>query len=99
MFLIHEAYNLLFNIVRLRCWKAFGKIHEVVRTPELLFEATCEIIKEFVNDNVVYLELRTTPKKIHAIPSKKVYIETVIRAIRYVYDNNTNTALRCNMTN
>lgn len=67
-----------------RCWKAFAQIHEIIRTPDILFHATCEIIQEFVKDNVIYLELRTTPKKIHEIPSKQVYIDTVINAIKYV---------------
>ncbi|OXA61425.1 adenosine deaminase-like protein [Folsomia candida] len=65
------------------CWKAFAKIHQVIQTPEILFQATCEVIHNFVKDNVIYLELRTTPKKIHDIPSKQIYIETVIKAIKH----------------
>lgn len=42
--------------------------------------ATKNVIKDFSEDNVVYLELRTTPRKTEKI-SKLQYIETVIKTI------------------
>ncbi|CAG7833798.1 unnamed protein product [Allacma fusca] len=63
------------------CFRTFAKIHEVIRTPEILHWVTTQVIEEFWSDNVIYLELRTTPKKIHNIPSKDVYMEKVVDAI------------------
>lgn len=44
---------------------------------------TCDVINDFANDGVVYLELRSTPR---AIPQWGVtqasYMETILRAIR-----------------
>jgi adenosine deaminase len=42
---------------------------------------TREVIRDFARENVVYLELRTTPKRIHEISSKEEYLESVVQAI------------------
>ncbi|ODM96785.1 Adenosine deaminase-like protein [Orchesella cincta] len=63
------------------CWNAFAKIHEVIQTPQDLYVATINVIAEFSKDNVIYLELRTGPKKVHNIPSKLSYIESVVKGI------------------
>jgi len=68
-----------------RCWEAFAKIHEEIRTPEILYALTCRVIEDFYRDRVIYLELRTTPKKIHEIRSKDIYIKSVVKAIMYVF--------------
>lgn len=44
--------------------------------------ATANVIAEFSQDNVIYLEIRTSPKKIHDIPSKLCYVEAVVKAIK-----------------
>ncbi len=65
-----------------RCWIAFAKIHNVIRTLRILYVATANVIAEFSQDNVIYLEIRTSPKKIHDIPSKLCYAEAVVKAIK-----------------
>ncbi|KAK9168744.1 hypothetical protein Syun_000884 [Stephania yunnanensis] len=43
------------------------------------------VIEDFASENVVYLELRTTPKKNEAIGmSKRSYIQAVLDGLRYV---------------
>ncbi|CAL8098874.1 unnamed protein product [Orchesella dallaii] len=63
------------------CWSAFAKIHEVITTPRALYVATVNVIAEFSKENVIYLELRTGPKKVHNIPSKLSYVESVVKGI------------------
>jgi adenosine deaminase len=63
------------------CFRTFAKIHEAIRTPKILNWVTTQVIEDFWSDNVIYLELRTTPKMIHEIPSKDVYMKNVVDAI------------------
>lgn len=44
--------------------------------------ATKDVIKEFCQDNVVYLELRSTPRKVKDLMTKEEYGDAVIRAIK-----------------
>jgi adenosine deaminase len=69
-----------------KCFELFGKIHEVIRTGKILKSVTREIIRDFARDNVVYLELRTTPKKVHEIRSKEEYLENVLQGILEMKD-------------
>lgn len=65
----------------LRCFEKFRYAHDLTDTPEAIALATERVIQEFSDDNVVYLELRTTPR---ATPSmtKTEYLDSVINAIR-----------------
>lgn len=45
------------------CFDLFHIIHSLVNTPEALAIVTRDVITEFWEDGVLYLELRTTPKK------------------------------------
>lgn len=49
-------------------------------TPEAIFHATYNTIKEFQDDNVIYLELRSTPRAIPEKMSKQEYVEAIIKA-------------------
>lgn len=62
-----------------RCFQLFKTIHELTDTVEGIYLATVDVIKDFAEDNVKYLELRTTPRPIHG--AIETYIETVLRAI------------------
>lgn len=57
----------------------FKILHELTDTAEAIYLATVDVIKEFADDNVRYLELRTTPRVING--SMKTYIEAVLQAI------------------
>lgn len=44
------------------CFALFGLIHSVTTTHAIITRITREVIEDFASDNVLYLELRTTPK-------------------------------------
>ncbi|XP_054746126.1 adenosine deaminase-like protein [Anastrepha obliqua] len=62
------------------CFKKFRFMHELTSTKKGLQLATELAIRDFAKDNVIYLELRTTPKT-NIEMSKLEYIECVLCAI------------------
>ncbi|KAG7167534.1 adenosine deaminase-like protein [Homarus americanus] len=60
------------------CFKLFGILHCLTDNLEAVKKITRDVIREFVSDNVRYLELRTTPKFIPDKMTKKDYIDTVL---------------------
>ncbi|XP_066147763.1 adenosine deaminase-like protein [Euwallacea fornicatus] len=58
----------------------FKVAHNLTDNHANLYIVTKNVIKEFAQDNVIYLELRTTPRCGKDM-SEDVYIETVVRAI------------------
>ncbi|XP_066590477.1 adenosine deaminase-like protein isoform X2 [Prorops nasuta] len=65
-----------------RCFQTFAAIQKLTITSESLYLATCEVIREFSEDNVIYLELRSTPRKVEGLLTKVEYIEAIILAIK-----------------
>ncbi|XP_076675439.1 adenosine deaminase-like protein isoform X2 [Andrena cerasifolii] len=64
------------------CFKVFDVAHSVTVTSEAVFQATYDVIKEFKEDNVIYLELRSTPRAVDGQMTKQEYIEAIIRAFQ-----------------
>ena len=66
------------------CFRLFDVLHSLVDSSEVLRRITIEAIEDFADENVVYLELRTTPRcDIADIPSTEQYVETVLSAIEH----------------
>ncbi|KAL3627537.1 hypothetical protein CASFOL_028900 [Castilleja foliolosa] len=66
-------------------FKLFDLIHILTTDHKTVTRITKEVIEDFAADNVVYLELRTTPKKNESKGmSKHSYIEAVLEGIRSV---------------
>ncbi|XP_014298641.1 adenosine deaminase-like protein [Microplitis demolitor] len=65
------------------CFKIFDIVHTLTDTTDALFITTCDVISEFHNDNVIYLEIRSTPKYVEGKMNKNEYIETIIKAIEH----------------
>ncbi|KAK0070441.1 adenosine deaminase-like protein [Biomphalaria pfeifferi] len=64
-------------------FKLFTKIQSLVTTPEDVYILTKSIIEEYAQENVKYLELRSTPKHIPSSGmTKEVYLRTMIEAIK-----------------
>lgn len=66
------------------CFQIFDYIHGIISSKEALQLATKLVIRDFYDDNVVYLELRTTPKQINANNkqiSRRQYLEYVLETI------------------
>lgn len=63
-----------------KCFSKFRFMHELTSTKNGLQLATELTIRDFAKDNVIYLELRTTPKE-NSEMSKVEYVENVLEAI------------------
>ncbi|XP_035910648.1 adenosine deaminase-like protein [Anopheles stephensi] len=62
------------------CFKKFQYAHDLTDRRDTLERATQRVIEDFAKDNVIYLELRTTPKAT-AQMSKREYLSTVLEVI------------------
>ncbi|KAJ6769519.1 ADENOSINE DEAMINASE [Salix purpurea] len=66
-------------------FKLFDLIHILTTDHKTVTRITKEVVEDFASENVVYLELRTTPKKNDSIGmSKQSYMEAVIEGLRAV---------------
>ncbi|CAL7936841.1 unnamed protein product [Xylocopa violacea] len=62
------------------CFKVFDIAHSLTVTPEAVFHSTYDTIKEFKDDNVIYLELRSTPRSVPGKMTKQEYVEAIVKA-------------------
>ncbi|CAL0309072.1 unnamed protein product [Lupinus luteus] len=63
----------------------FDLIHILTTDHDTVTRITKEVVEDFASENVVYLELRTTPKRNDSIGmSKRSYIEAVLKGLRSV---------------
>ncbi|KAE9591448.1 hypothetical protein Lal_00039040 [Lupinus albus] len=66
-------------------FKLFDLIHILTTDHDTVTRITKEVVEDFASENVVYLELRTTPKRNDSIGmSKRSYIEAVLKGLRSV---------------
>ncbi|XP_021887360.1 adenosine deaminase-like protein [Carica papaya] len=66
-------------------FKLFDLIHVLTTDHKTVTRITKEVIEDFASENVVYLELRTTPKRNDSIGmSKRSYMEAVLEGLRAV---------------
>ncbi|KAG5234631.1 adenosine/AMP deaminase family protein [Salix suchowensis] len=71
--------------VIMKIFKLFDLIHILTTDHKTVTRITKEVVEDFASENVVYLELRTTPKKNDSIGmSKQSYMEAVIEGLRAV---------------
>lgn len=67
------------------CFKLFDLIHTLTTDHRTVTRITKEVVEDFAAENVVYLELRTTPKKNEAVRmSKRSYVEAVLDGLKAV---------------
>ncbi|KAH7569538.1 hypothetical protein JRO89_XS06G0181300 [Xanthoceras sorbifolium] len=66
-------------------FKLFDLIHILTTDHATVTRITKEVIEDFASENVVYLELRTTPKRNDSIGmSKRSYMEAVLEGLKSV---------------
>lgn len=66
-------------------FKLFDLIHILTTDHKTVTRITKEVVEDFAAENVVYLELRTTPKRNDSIGmNKRSYIEAVVDGLRAV---------------
>ncbi|XP_013406866.1 adenosine deaminase-like protein [Lingula anatina] len=64
------------------CFAMFRIIHPLTDTAETIYMVTCDVIRDFAEDNVKYLELRSTPRHVPATGmTKETYVRAILKAI------------------
>lgn len=65
------------------CFEKFRLIHQLTDNVDAVYQVTYDVIHEFCDDNVRYLELRSTPREVTETGmTKELYVDAVLRAIR-----------------
>ncbi|XP_078541059.1 N6-Methyl-AMP deaminase [Lissotriton helveticus] len=65
------------------CFQMFGFIHQITTTAEDILLVTKDVIKEFADDGVKYLELRSTPREESSTGMvKRTYVEAILEGIK-----------------
>ncbi|NXX70636.1 ADAL protein, partial [Spizella passerina] len=65
------------------CFQMFQIIYQVTTRTEDILLITKDVIKEFADDGVKYLELRSTPREENSTGmTKRMYVETVLEGIK-----------------
>ncbi|KAF7379573.1 adenosine deaminase-like protein [Vespula maculifrons] len=62
-------------------FKLFNVIYSLTVNPQAIYIATCDVIKDFMEDNVIYLELRSTPRHVPGHMTKTEYIDAMIQGV------------------
>lgn len=66
-------------------FKLFDLIHVLTTDHATVTRITQEVVEDFASENIVYLELRTTPKRNESIGmSKRSYMDAVVEGLRAV---------------
>jgi len=77
------------------CFQMFQIIHQLTTSPEDILMVTKDVIKEFADDGVKYLELRSTPRRENATGmTKKAYVESVLEGIKQSKQENIDIDVR-----
>ncbi|KAI5059082.1 hypothetical protein GOP47_0025401 [Adiantum capillus-veneris] len=67
------------------CFKLFDLIHLLTTDHNIITRITKEVIEDFAAENVIYLELRTTPKCNASVGmTKRSYVEAVLAGLKAV---------------
>ncbi|KAB7503554.1 Adenosine deaminase-like protein [Armadillidium nasatum] len=64
------------------CFKIFSLLHTLTNSISNIKTCTYDVIKEFSEDNVWYLELRSTPKNVIGSYTKEDYIKAVLETVK-----------------
>jgi len=77
------------------CFDMFSVIHSVVDSAQVITEVTKDVISDFANDGVHYLELRSTPRDVMKTGlTKRLYIESVLQGIKeYHYEHDSSNPI------
>jgi len=62
-------------------FQMFGLVHKITDNVEAVALATRSVIQDFADDGCIYLELRTTPRKMAGRMTKQEYVHAVVTQI------------------
>lgn len=74
-------------------FRMFKKVYSVVKTKDVLRRIVREMLEDALADNLRYIEIRTTPRELEDVPSRREYVATVIDEINNFPAINTNRPL------
>ncbi|TGZ63969.1 hypothetical protein CRM22_006604 [Opisthorchis felineus] len=60
------------------CFALFHVLHNAIRSPGIVERVTVDVVEEFASDGVIYLELRTTVRR---LPTCRAYLDAVLRGL------------------
>jgi adenosine deaminase len=78
-----------------QCFALFPVIHKLVNTRERVLRVVTEVLEDYENDNCMYLELRTTPRRQGVTFSANEYIHGVLQAISDFHQRLPKPSLVC----
>lgn len=77
------------------CFQMFQVIHQLTTNAEDILMVTKDVIKEFADDGVKYLELRSTPRGENATGmTKRTYVESILEGIKQCKQENLDIDVR-----
>ncbi|XP_059714199.1 leucine-rich repeat-containing protein 49 isoform X11 [Haemorhous mexicanus] len=77
------------------CFQMFQIIYQVTTRTEDILLITKDVIKEFADDGVKYLELRSTPREENSTGmTKRMYVETVLEGIKQCQEEGLDIEVR-----
>lgn len=79
----YNRYNSIRNMLEgsrdlKKCFQIFSILHELVSSKKVLERIAREVLEDYMKDNVIYVELRTTPRSLPDGTSMMEYMETLI---------------------
>lgn len=90
---VQKSLELNSDLTLRPCFELFTVIHDLVPDTRTLRAAVLSVLHDFADDNVVYLELRTTPRHTAHMTAEQ-YLDTVLSTV-LEYHNNTPKGLVC----
>jgi adenosine deaminase len=64
-----------------KCFGIFDLIHRTISGVDAVRRVVREVLEDFMNENVIYLELRTTPRKLTDGTNREQYLDVVLSVI------------------
>eukprot|EP01041_Mallomonas_annulata_P010929 gene10929-22815_t len=64
------------------CFQIFDIIHHIIQSKDSVSRILTEALEDFMNENVIYLELRTTPRPLSDGTTREQYINLIIQQIK-----------------
>jgi adenosine deaminase len=65
-----------------KCFKLFGLVHKLVSNIGVVKRILKEVIDDYMAENTIYLELRTTPRSLSDGTTVEAYVETLVDLVQ-----------------